>query len=46
MSTADQITGILPTIVAGGAAVKFTQAALGKRKSRRRKRPSKKNVPF
>ena len=52
MGTADQITGIIPVVVAGGVALKFTQAVLGKQKrsSKRTrgkgKRVSNKYSPF
>ena len=52
MGTTEQLTGLFPTIVAGGIALKFTEAALGKRKrtsrpkSRRGKRLSNKFGPF
>ena len=47
MSTADQITGIIPTVVAGGVAIKFTQSLLGKpKRATRKKRTSKKNSPW
>lgn len=54
--TVEQLTGIIPTVVAGGVAMKFTQAALGnggqKRSPRIRraktagKRMSNKYSPF
>lgn len=32
MGTVESLTGIIPPVVAGGVALKFTQAALGRRK--------------
>jgi hypothetical protein len=49
--TAEQITGLLPTVVAGGVAIKFTQSLFGKpsssKKSKARKGyPSTKYRPW
>ena len=46
MTVVSQLTGIIPTVVAGGAALKFTKAALGSPKGRKGKRKSKNNSPF
>ena len=52
MGTADEIIGQIPVVVAGGVALKFTQAALGKQKRRAQrskgkgKRISNKYNPF
>ena len=50
MSTTDQLTGLIPTVVAAGIALKFTQAALGKQKGSKKvnkgKRESNKNSPW
>ena len=48
MGATENITGLFAPVVAGGVALKFTQAALGtkKRGTRRAKRKIKKNSPW
>lgn len=52
MGAVDQLTGIVPTVVAGGVALKFTDAALGRKKrvsyprSKKGRKLSKKHSPF
>jgi len=47
MTVASQLTGIIPPVVAGGVALKFTKAALGSPRGKRKsKRKGKKNSPW
>jgi len=41
MGTTEQLTGIIPTVVAGGIAIKFTDTILNKKRSLSSKRKSK-----
>jgi len=46
MSTSDQIVGILPAVVAGGVALKFTEGFLGKpSKTGKTKKKARKGYP-
>ena len=48
MSVVDNLTGLFPPIVASGAVIKITDAALGqkRRQSPKRRKASKKNSPW
>ena len=48
MGTTENITGLLPTVIAGGIALKFTQGMLGKQRpnfKRAKRTKGKKNYP-
>jgi len=47
MTVIDSLTGIIPPVIAGGVALKFTKAALGNPRGKRKsKRKGKKNSPW